>query len=142
MTWWRDGAIYQVYPRSFQDSDGDGIGDLEGVRRRLPYLNWLGVDGVWLSPFYRSPMADLGYDVSDHCDVDPIFGTQAELIEISTWCSRGTHDTRFGVLNTANYYDGFTAFLDHAVSQGFLRPEVRERLLVAPDPEALLAAWA
>jgi len=75
MTWWRDGAIYQVYPRSFQDSDGDGIGDLEGVRRRLPYLRWLGVDGVWLSPFYRSPMADFGYDVSDHCDVDPAFGT-------------------------------------------------------------------
>ena len=75
MTWWRDGAIYQVYPRSFQDSDGDGTGDLEGVRRRLPYLKWLGVDGVWLSPFYRSPMADFGYDVSDHCDVDPVFGT-------------------------------------------------------------------
>ena len=79
MTWWRHGAIYQVYPRSFQDSDGDGTGDLEGVRRRLPYLKWLGVDGVWLSPFYRSPMADFGYDVSDHCDVDPIFGTLADF---------------------------------------------------------------
>jgi alpha-glucosidase len=75
MTWWRRGAIYQVYPRSFQDSSGDGTGDLEGVRRRLPYLKWLGVDGVWLSPFYRSPMSDFGYDVSDHKDVDPIFGT-------------------------------------------------------------------
>jgi alpha-glucosidase len=75
MTWWRDGAIYQVYPRSFQDANGDGTGDLEGVRRRLPYLKWLGVDGVWLSPFYRSPMADFGYDVSDHRDVDPAFGT-------------------------------------------------------------------
>ena len=75
MSWWRGGAIYQVYPRSFQDSDGDGTGDLEGVRQRLPYLKWLGVDGVWLSPFYRSPMADFGYDVSDHRDVDPIFGT-------------------------------------------------------------------
>jgi alpha-glucosidase len=75
MTWWRDGALYHVYPRSFQDSDGDGIGDLEGVRRRLPYLRWLGVDGVWLSPFYRSPMADFGYDIADHCDVDPIFGS-------------------------------------------------------------------
>ena len=75
MSWWRGGAIYQVYPRSFQDSDGDGTGDLEGVRQRLPYLKWLGVDGVWLSPFYRSPMADFGYDISDHRDVDPIFGT-------------------------------------------------------------------
>ena len=77
--WWRSGAIYQVYPRSFQDSDGDGVGDLEGVRRRLPYLKWLGVDGVWLSPFYRSPMADFGYDVADHCDVDPLFGTLGGL---------------------------------------------------------------
>jgi alpha-glucosidase len=79
MSWWRDGAIYQVYPRSFQDSDGDGTGDLEGVRRRLPYLKWLGVDGVWLSPFYRSPMADFGYDVSDHCDVDPTFGSLGDF---------------------------------------------------------------
>ncbi len=79
LTWWQRGAIYQVYPRSFQDSDGDGVGDLEGVRRRLPYLKWLGVEGVWLSPFYRSPMADFGYDVTDHCDVDPLFGTLADF---------------------------------------------------------------
>jgi alpha-glucosidase len=76
MSWWRGGSIYQVYPRSFQDSDGDGVGDLPGLRRRLPYLAGLGVDAVWLSPFYRSPMADFGYDVSDHCDVDPLFGTR------------------------------------------------------------------
>jgi alpha-glucosidase len=69
--WWRRGAIYQVYPRSF--------GDLEGIRRRLEYLKWLGVDGVWLSPFYRSPMVDCGYDISDHCDVDPVFGTLADF---------------------------------------------------------------
>ena len=68
-------------------------------------------------------------------------GTLEELIEIYTWSYLGIHDKPFAVLNTANYYDGFTAFLDHAVSQGFLRPEVRERLLVAPDAEALLAAW-
>ena len=75
MAWWREGSIYQVYPRSFQDASGDGVGDLEGIRTRLPYLAWLGVDAVWLSPFYRSPMVDFGYDVSDHEDVDPLFGS-------------------------------------------------------------------
>ncbi len=73
--WWQHGVIYQIYPRSFQDSNGDGVGDLEGIRQRLPYLKWLGVEAIWISPFYRSPMADFGYDVADHCDVDPIFGT-------------------------------------------------------------------
>jgi alpha-glucosidase len=68
-------VIYQVYPRSFADANGDGVGDLEGLRRHLDHLVWLGVDAVWLSPIYRSPMADFGYDVSDHCDVDPVFGT-------------------------------------------------------------------
>jgi alpha-glucosidase len=77
--WWQAGVVYQVYPRSFQDDSGDGVGDLAGIRRRLPYLKWLGVDAVWLSPFYRSPMADFGYDVSDHCDVDPLFGTLADF---------------------------------------------------------------
>ncbi|GLV47627.1 oligo-1,6-glucosidase [Thermus sp. LT1-2-5] len=75
MSWWKEAVIYQVYPRSFQDTNGDGIGDLEGVRRRLPYLKSLGVDAIWLSPFYKSPMKDFGYDVADYCDVDPIFGS-------------------------------------------------------------------
>ena len=75
--WWRSGVVYQVYPRSFSDADGDGVGDLEGVRRHLDHLAWLGVDAVWLSPFYRSPMADFGYDVADFCDVDPLFGDLA-----------------------------------------------------------------
>jgi alpha-glucosidase len=77
--WWQSAVIYQVYPRSFLDSDGDGVGDLEGARRRLEYLSWLGVDAVWLSPFYRSPMRDFGYDVADYCDVDPLFGTLADF---------------------------------------------------------------
>lgn len=72
--WWRDAVIYQVYPRSFADSNGDGMGDLEGVRSRLPYLRDLGVDAVWLSPFYASPQADAGYDVADYRAVDPMFG--------------------------------------------------------------------
>ncbi|MCD0483819.1 glycoside hydrolase family 13 protein [Streptacidiphilus sp. ASG 303] len=72
--WWRDAVIYQVYPRSFADSDGDGMGDLPGIRSRLPYLRALGVDAVWLSPFYASPQADAGYDVADYRAIDPMFG--------------------------------------------------------------------
>ncbi|WP_431298210.1 alpha-glucosidase family protein [Tabrizicola sp. BL-A-41-H6] len=77
--WWRGSVTYQVYPRSFQDDNGDGVGDLPGITRRLPYLADLGVDAVWLSPFFRSPMKDMGYDVSDYCDVDPVFGTLADF---------------------------------------------------------------
>jgi alpha-glucosidase len=76
--WWRDAVIYQVYVRSFADADGDGVGDLPGVRSRLPYLAELGVDAVWLTPFYASPMADGGYDVADYRAVDPLFGTLAD----------------------------------------------------------------
>jgi alpha-glucosidase len=79
MPWWQRAVIYQIYPRSFQDSNGDGIGDLPGIRRRLPYLAELGVDAVWLSPIYPSPMADFGYDISDYTDIDPLFGTLAEF---------------------------------------------------------------
>jgi alpha-glucosidase len=75
--WWREAVVYQIYPRSFADASGDGVGDLEGLRSRLEYLEWLGVDALWLSPIYRSPMADFGYDVADYCDVDPLFGDLA-----------------------------------------------------------------
>ncbi|MXU65260.1 beta-galactosidase BglA [Oceanomicrobium pacificus] len=73
--WWRGAVIYQIYPRSYQDSDDDGIGDLKGITRRLPHVASLGVDAIWISPFFASPMDDMGYDVSDYCDVDPLFGT-------------------------------------------------------------------
>lgn len=73
--WWRGGVIYQIYPRSFQDSNGDGIGDLKGIAQRLGYIASLGVDAIWISPFFKSPMKDFGYDVSDYRDVDPMFGT-------------------------------------------------------------------
>ncbi|MCI1787212.1 MAG: glycoside hydrolase family 13 protein [Actinomyces sp.] len=77
--WWRSAVIYQIYPRSFADSDGDGIGDLPGITTRLDHLTELGVDAVWLSPFYTSPQADAGYDVSNYRDVDPVFGTLADF---------------------------------------------------------------
>jgi alpha-glucosidase len=77
--WWQRGAIYQIYPRSFADSDGDGVGDLPGIAARLDYLAQLGVEALWLSPFYPSPMADFGYDISDYCDVDETFGTLADF---------------------------------------------------------------
>jgi alpha-glucosidase len=81
--WWQTGIIYQVYPRSFMDSNGDGAGDLPGLTARLDYLQWLGVTSVWVSPFFRSPMADFGYDISDYCDVEPVFGTLADFDEMT-----------------------------------------------------------
>jgi oligo-1,6-glucosidase len=80
--WWRSAVVYQVYPRSFQDSDGDGIGDIPGIVSRLDHLAELGVDALWLSPVYPSPQVDNGYDISDYTDVDPIFGTLADLAEL------------------------------------------------------------
>ncbi|MGR0320911.1 glycoside hydrolase family 13 protein [Agromyces sp. ZXT2-3] len=77
--WWRTAAIYQIYPRSFADANGDGMGDLAGIRSRLPELAELGVDAIWLSPFYTSPQKDAGYDVADYCDIDPRFGTLADF---------------------------------------------------------------
>src|ERR671932_1262485 len=77
--WWQKGVIYQIYPRSFMDADGDGVGDLSGIMNQLDYLQWLGVDAVWLSPIYPSPMADFGYDISDYTDVHPLFGTLADF---------------------------------------------------------------
>lgn len=84
LAWWQRAVVYQVYPRSFQDTNGDGVGDLPGVVRRLDYLADLGVDAIWLSPFYPSPQEDFGYDVSDYCDVDPLFGTLADFDRLLT----------------------------------------------------------
>ncbi len=77
--WWRGAVIYQIYPRSYQDSNGDGVGDLLGIVQRIPYIASLGVDAIWISPFFASPMKDFGYDVSDYCDVDPMFGSMADF---------------------------------------------------------------
>lgn len=77
--WWQTSTIYQIYPRSFQDANGDGVGDLKGVIERIPYLKDLGVGAIWLSPFYPSPMKDFGYDISDYCAVDPLFGTMVDF---------------------------------------------------------------
>jgi alpha-glucosidase len=79
VAWWKRAVIYQIYPRSFQDSNGDGVGDLKGIESRLDYLVDLGVDAIWISPIYPSPMADFGYDVADYCDVDSRFGTLADF---------------------------------------------------------------
>ena len=77
--WWRGGVIYQIYPRSFMDTNGDGVGDLPGIVDRLDYVASLGVDAIWISPFFKSPMADFGYDIADYRDVDPLFGTLADF---------------------------------------------------------------
>jgi alpha-glucosidase len=82
LPWWRSAAIYQVYIRSFADGSGDGVGDIAGLRARLPHLRDLGMDALWINPWYVSPMADAGYDVADYCDIDPLFGTLAEAEEL------------------------------------------------------------
>jgi len=82
--WWRGAVIYQIYPRSFCDSNGDGIGDLRGIAQRLDHIAELGVDAVWIAPFFASPMKDFGYDVSDYCAVDPTFGTLADFDALLT----------------------------------------------------------
>ena len=76
--WWRHAVVYQIYPRSFADANGDGVGDVAGMRSKIPHLAALGVDAIWISPWYPSPMKDAGYDVSDYRDIEPVFGTLPE----------------------------------------------------------------
>jgi len=92
--WWRTAVIYQVYPKSWADSDGDGIGDIEGIRSRLPYLSRLGVDAVWFSRWYPSPQADGGYDVADYRSIDPLFGDVASVERLV----RDAHDLGLKVI--------------------------------------------
>ncbi|MFN3500156.1 MAG: alpha-amylase family glycosyl hydrolase, partial [Pannonibacter indicus] len=82
--WWRGAVIYQIYPRSFQDTNGDGVGDLPGITQRLEHVARLGIEAIWISPFFKSPMKDFGYDVSDYCDVDPVFGRLEDFDELLT----------------------------------------------------------
>src|SRR5258708_28677070 len=76
--WWRHAVIYEIYPRSFQDSNGDGVGDINGITSRLDYLRDLGIDAIWISPMYPSPLVDFGYDISDYTAIDPLYGTLAD----------------------------------------------------------------
>ena len=82
MDWWKDAIIYQIYPRSFQDSNGDGVGDIPGIISRLDHLQELGVDAIWLSPVYKSPNADNGYDISDYREINPEYGSMADMEEL------------------------------------------------------------
>ena len=131
--WWRDAVVYQVYVRSFADSDGDGIGDLPGVRSRLPYLKELGVDALWLTPFYASPMADGGYDVADYRDVDPMFGTLADFDALVE--EAHALDLRVIVDIVPNHCSDQHAWFRAAVAAGPGSPE-RDRFHFRPvDPE-------
>jgi hypothetical protein len=89
--WWKHAVIYEIYPRSFQDSNGDGIGDLNGVTSRLDYLKDLGIDAIWITPFFPSPQVDFGYDVADYTAVDPQFGTMADFDRL---VGEATHGSR------------------------------------------------
>lgn len=125
--WWRGGVIYQIYPRSFSDSNGDGIGDLKGITERLDYVAGLGADGIWLSPFFKSPMKDFGYDVSDYCDVDPMFGTLSDFKALV----KRAHDLGLKVM--------IDQVLSHCSDQ---HPWFAESRASASNPKADWFVWA
>ena len=125
--WWRDAIIYQVYPRSFQDSDGDGIGDLKGITARLPHIAGLGADVVWLSPIFTSPERDMGYDVSDYCGINPAFGTLAD----------------FDDLVSAAHGLGLRVILDQVISHSSIdHPWFKESRASRDNPKADWYVWA
>ena len=124
--WWRDAVIYQIYPRSFADSDGDGTGDLPGITARLSSLRDLGVDAVWLSPFYPSPQVDAGYDVSDYRGVDPLFGTLADADKMIT--EAHALDLKFIVDLVPNHTSSAHAWFQAALASPPGSPE-RDRYL-------------
>ena len=127
--WWRTAVVYQVYPRSFADSDGDGVGDLPGITAHLDHLERLGIDVLWLSPVYRSPMDDNGYDISDYQDVDPLFGTLADLDALIAGChARGIRLVMDLVVNhTSDEHPWFVESARPGLAQARL-------VLVAPGP--------
>ncbi|MFC8224585.1 glycoside hydrolase family 13 protein [Streptomyces sp. NPDC057287] len=127
--WWRHAAIYQIYVRSFADGDGDGTGDLAGVRSRLPYLRGLGVDALWFNPWYTSPMADGGYDVADYRDIDPLFGTLAEAEQLITEAHE--HGLRVLIDLVPNHCSDQHVWFRDALAAGPGSPE-RERFWFVP----------
>src|SRR3546814_4855037 len=103
VAWWERGVIYQIYPRSFQDMNGDGVGDLKGIEQRLDYLVALGVDAIWISPIYPSPMADFGYDVADYCGIDPRFGTLEDFDALLAAARSEQHTSELQSLMRTSY---------------------------------------
>ena len=125
--WWKGAVVYQIYPRSFKDSNGDGFGDLEGIRSKLDYLKSLGVDVLWLSPIYTSPQADNGYDIADYYDIDPMFGTLADFDALL----EGVHER------------GMRLVMDLVVNHSSDEtPVVRGVAFLAGEPEARLVYLA
>ncbi|MGB8995387.1 MAG: alpha-amylase family glycosyl hydrolase, partial [Pseudonocardiaceae bacterium] len=120
--WWRDAVVYEIYPRSFADSDGDGVGDLAGLTSRLAYVAKLGIQAVWITPFQRSPQADHGYDVSDYCNVDPLFGDLATFDEMLR-CAHG-HQLRVIIDLVPNHCSSAHPLFQAALAAG---PGSRDR---------------
>jgi alpha-glucosidase len=127
LPWWRGAAIYQIYPRSFADSDGNGVGDLPGITKRLDYVASLGVDAIWLSPFFTSPMRDFGYDVADYCGVDPLFGTLRDFDALLT----RAHELKLRVI--------IDQFYSHTSDQ---HPWFQESRSSRENPKADWYVWA
>ncbi|HPE32320.1 MAG TPA: alpha-amylase family glycosyl hydrolase [Parvularculaceae bacterium] len=125
--WWRGGVIYQIYPRSFFDSNDDGVGDLKGAASKIDYVKRLGVDGVWMSPFFTSPMKDFGYDVSDYCDVDPLFGSLADF------------DALLGAMHAAGLKLVIDQVYSHTSDQ---HPWFKESRRSRDNPKANWYVWA